>query len=50
MCGEFTGTGELQRASNAEMFPFDGVIMENDDAIAAILTEGRVSNANACDW
>ena len=29
LCGEFTGTGEfpVQRASNAEMFPFDDVIM-----------------------
>ena len=29
LCGEFTGTGEFpaQRASNAEMFPFDDVIM-----------------------
>ena len=29
VCGEFTGTGEFpaQRASNAEMFPFDDVIM-----------------------
>ena len=29
LCGEFTETGEssAQRASNAEMFPFDDVIM-----------------------
>ena len=29
LCGELTGTGEFtaRRASNAEMFPFDGVIM-----------------------
>ena len=30
LCGEFTGTGEFpaQRASYAEMFPFDDVIMK----------------------
>ena len=35
LCGEITGTGEFpaQRASYAEMFPFDDVIMECPYAI-----------------
>ena len=35
LCGEFTGTGEFpaQRVSNAEMFPFDDVIMGSNDTL-----------------
>ena len=38
LCGEFTGTGEFpaQRASYAEMFPFDDVIMNDENVWSEI--------------